>query len=227
MSVGMKISPTIFLVLLCICIPVCMAAPLPPEGAVLQKVSTEYYGTAYYIDKQPVVGGTEIIAKNQMNDTMGRYVLGESGNFGCVQSYCKNFNVYYYVNISDKNSVGGQMYISFFINGMRARQIITFKENDLTKIDLIFPMAAPTPIPTQEPTTIATIAPTTVSTTHQISSPAPTQIPTPDTPTNQIPPLVLYGIIGLVIVVAGLGMTALVYGYLYNKSESDTPVKPE
>jgi hypothetical protein len=224
----MRIIPTIFLMLVCICIPVCSAAPLPAEGAVLQRVSTEYYGTAYYVDKQPIMAGTEIIAKNQMNDTMGRYVLSTDGIYGCEQSYCKNFNVFYYVNASDKTSVGAQMYVSFFINGMRARPIVTFKENDLAKIDLIFPMTSPTPIPTQEPTTIITTIPSVTATTHQTASVTPTHTEIPsDTPSNQIPPLVLYGIIGGVIVLVGLVITALAYKYLYDKSDRDMIVKPD
>jgi hypothetical protein len=225
MSVDMK-KLAIFLVLLCICIPVCMASPLPADGVVLQRVSTEYYGTAYYIDKQPIPAGTEIIAKNQMNDTMGRFTLKLDGTFGCEQSYCKNFDVFYYVNASDKNSIGAQMYVSFFVGAYRARPIVTFKENDLAKIDLIFPMTSPTPIVTQTPIIVATTVPTPIITSQQnkITSTPTEMVPVPP---NQLPPLVLYGLIGVGVAIAGMIITALLYRYLYNRSDRDVTIKPD
>lgn len=196
------------------------AAPIV-DGVTLQKISTEYYGTAYYVNKQPIAAGTELIAMNQYDDIMGRYIIREAGAFGCTQSYCKNFEVMYYVNTSDKASRTAQMYISFFVNGERARGTEMFKENEVRKIDLVFPSMPPvvTDVPTIPPTLTAVP-------TVSVYTPTPTEVPTPTpTPANQIPQDVLYGIITAVIVIVGLIVTGVIFTVLYNKTSTDEVIR--
>jgi hypothetical protein len=213
-------------------IPTPTPTKTPIYTPIIEWVTESFYGEAYYYDRAPIPAGTEIIAKDQFGSPLGKYKLKTSGKFGGTFSYSENFIVGLWRNQSDKANRTRTTYISFFVNGVQSSNtMVEFKANELTNLNIVLPIVAPTPVATPAPPlpsstpmtpTTATVAPI------QVTNP-PTQPPQPtsSTPSNELPFEVVVGGIVAFIVISGIVIVGSIHIILTNISSRDDVIQPK
>lgn len=240
---------TSIIILLLLCVPV----NAQNETPVIEQVSMYIYGNAQYLNREPLPMGTVIVAKDQYNSELGKYLIRHTGKIG--KDYggtSENFKISVWRNQSDKVNRTLPIYITFFINNNSIGNQLTFQQNENMRFDIstpYMPAAMPTPIPTTVPTlsytTFVTI-PITESTLNPtpISVPTTTEIPTttavPATSVTVIKVVepsfldsltttdyIYYGLIGGIIVILGIIVVGIIVSYTMDKTSRDDVLTPD
>lgn len=183
----------------------------------ISTMSTKFYGTAHYLDKQPVEAGSIVEVKNQYGVTMGKLRMKEDGIYGCQYNYCKNLVATYYIDQTNKTNRTTQMLLTFYVNGIQSKGLADFEHDAVTRFDIVLASSSPTPIPTSLPTSVeTTIIP--VETTNNInttsnitSNTTSTDIPVQPIDPNHIPDEVLIAI----IICSGFVVISIITGIVY------------
>lgn len=242
--------------LIIIFIVICIPVNAQNETHVIEQVSMYIYGNAQYLNREPLPAGTIIIAKDQFNSELGKYLIRNTGKIG--KDYggtSENFKISVWRNQSDKINRTLPIFVTFYINNNSIGNQITFQQNENMRFDIstpYMPSSMPTPTSTPTPTlpytTFITIPVTDSITTQNLTIVTPTITPTemPSTisvPTTSVtiikvvePSLldglttidyIYYGIIGCIIVLLAIIIIGIVVSYATDKTSRDDVLSPD
>jgi len=221
-------------------IPTAMATPKinitpTPTQLLMEKLSQTFYGEVRYADGNPASPGSIITTKDQYGTILGNYTIRELGEYGSSKPYKEKMIVSVLKNQSDRTSRTSVTFINFFVDGIRARDSVTFKIGEDTKFDILLPVTKPTPIPTTVVTTIISTPIPTIKAVETVNvSPQNVMTPTPPvSSTSTIFPgiediqLIIYGFIGMLVIIVGIIIIVVIQTYLMNKSNRDDSLRPD
>jgi len=217
-------------------IPTKIATTITTIPPVMEKLSQTFYGEVRYADGNPVSPGSIIVAKDQYGKNIGNYIVRELGEYGSSKPYGEKMIVSVLKNQSDRTSRSSVIFVNFFVDGIRSRDSVEFKVGEDDEFNILLPIVKPTPIPTIIPTTIITPVPT-IARPVNTSTITPIQVTAlpiiPQSTTSTIIPgiedmqLIIYGFIGMIIIIVGIIIIVIIQSYLMNKSSREGSLGPD